>query len=326
MKKDIGVYVHIPFCKAKCFYCDFVSFVDKNMLMENYIDAVIKEIENKDLSRYNIKTVYIGGGTPSILDSKHIGSILDKLRPNIDKEAEITIEVNPGTINEEKLTDYVDFGINRISIGLQSADNSLLKEIGRIHTFEDFLDGYKMAERVGFKNINVDLMLGLPNQTLDILKDSLEKVISLNPNHISIYSLILEEDTKLEKLIEKRELEMIDEELERKMYWETKRLLEKHGYIHYEISNFAKKGYMSKHNLDCWNQKEYLGFGAVAHSYIDNTRYSNVEDIEEYINNIREADFEKNKSIHEIQGEEEKRKRVYDAWSKEARRSISKRL
>ncbi len=313
MKKDIGVYVHIPFCKAKCFYCDFVSFANKDEFMESYVDAVIKEIEASNLGKYNIKTVYIGGGTPSILDSKYIGEILEKL--SFDKEAEITIEINPGTINENKLKDYIDFGINRISIGLQSTNNDLLKQIGRIHTFEEFLEGYNIAKNVGFKNINVDLMLGLPNQSLEVLENSLDRVISLNPNHISIYSLILEEGTRLESLIKQNKLKMIDEDLEREMYWKTKNILEKHGYIHYEISNFAKEGYMSRHNLDCWSQKEYIGFGVAAHSYIESTRYSNICDVEKYISNVKEADFEKNRIVQEIQVEEEKRKRIYATWT-----------
>lgn len=315
MKKDVGVYVHIPFCKAKCFYCDFVSFANKSELMENYINALIKEIDSVDLSKYNIKTVYIGGGTPSILDSKYIGRILERLRISLDKEAEITIEINPGTISEKKLRDYIDFGINRISIGLQSTNNDLLKQIGRIHTFEEFLEGYNIAKNVGFKNINVDLMLGLPNQSLEMLENSLDRVISLEPNHISIYSLILEEGTRLESLVKQHKLDMIDEELEREMYWKTKNILEKHGYMHYEISNFAKEGYKSRHNLDCWSQKEYIGFGAAAHSYIESTRYSNICDVEKYISNVREADFEKNRIVHEVQGEEGKRKRIYVTWT-----------
>lgn len=241
MKKNIGVYVHIPFCKRRCYYCDFVSFSDKESLMERYIRALTCEIENSNLNKYDIKTVYIGGGTPSILESKYIGKILEIIRPNIEKQAEITIEVNPGTVCKEKLKDYMKFGINRLSIGLQSSDNGILKEIGRIHSFEEFLNTYNMAREIGLKNINVDLMLGLPNQTLDILKSSLDKVISLNPEHISIYSLILEEGTALEKKVSTGMINMIDEELERKMYWETKKVLEDKGYIHYEISNFAKK-------------------------------------------------------------------------------------
>lgn len=239
--KDIGLYIHIPFCKKKCYYCDFISFENKTELIESYIQALLKEIENADLSKYNIKTVYIGGGTPSILESKNIKKILDAIRLDFDKDVETTIEVNPGTVNKEKLESYLKSGINRLSIGLQSANDKLLKEIGRIHNFKEFLDIYSEAKNAGFKNINVDLMLGLPNQTLEDIEKSLKEVILLDPTHISLYSLILEEGTNLEKMVLDKKINMIDESLERKMYWKTKNILEENGYIHYEISNFAKK-------------------------------------------------------------------------------------
>lgn len=240
MKKNIGVYIHIPFCKSKCYYCDFVSFSNKDVLIEEYIKAIIEEIKMSKIDEYNVKTVYIGGGTPSVLDSKYIGMILSEIRTSMDKEAEVTIEINPGTITKEKLIDYASYGINRVSIGLQSADDNLLKQIGRIHNYQEFLNTYKLVREVGINNINVDLILGLPNQSLEILKNSLNEVISLNPEHISIYSLILEEGTKLEEMVSNEELKLIDEDLERKMYWETKKILEQAGYEHYEISNYAK--------------------------------------------------------------------------------------
>lgn len=239
--KDVGIYIHVPFCKKKCYYCDFVSYCDKEKLIKPYLEALLKEIESVDLSKYNIKTVYIGGGTPSILNVEDIKRILDCIHENFDKDVEITIEVNPGAVSKEKLQDYIETRINRISIGLQSANDELLKEIGRIHSFKEFLDTYNEAKNVGFKNINVDLMLGLPNQTLEDIEETLKTVISLDPKHISLYSLILEEGTKLEELVANGKLKMIDEDLERKMYWKTKKILEENGYMHYEISNFAKK-------------------------------------------------------------------------------------
>ena len=192
-------------------------------------------------------------------------------------------------------------GINRLSIGLQSTNNDILNLIGRIHTYEEFEKNYNLAKEVGFTNINVDLMLALPNQSMDILIDSLLKVINLNPNHISLYSLILEEGTELEKRIESGEYKFCDEDLERKMYHKTKSILEKNGYVHYEISNFAKKGYESKHNLSCWNQEEYIGFGLAAHSYYNKKRFSNIESIEEYISNINKGEYDKNIVVHESQ-------------------------
>lgn len=300
MKKDIGVYIHIPFCKKKCSYCDFISFAGKEEVIESYVEAIIREIKDTyTLENYNIKTVYIGGGTPSILKSEYIGKILKSF--SFSENAEVTIEVNPGTVTKEKLEDYIKFGINRLSIGLQSTSNVLLKQIGRIHNYSEFLNTYEIARRAGFKNINVDLMLGLPNQTLSNLQRSLREVISLEPEHISIYSLILEDGTKLEKQIQMGKFEMPSEELERTMYWKTKKMLEESGYIHYEISNFAKDGFMSQHNLDCWNQKEYIGFGLSAHSYLECIRFSNITNLEEYLKNINIGDFGKNKIIHERQ-------------------------
>lgn len=308
MKKEIGLYIHIPFCRAKCYYCDFVSFANKNELKKEYIDAVIEEVKCKKLNDYNIKTMYIGGGTPSILDSEDISKIINEVKKNLEKAAEITIEVNPGTANKEKLEAYKSMGINRLSIGLQSTDDKLLKEMGRIHTYKEFKQVYEEAREVGFENINVDLMLGLPGQKLGILKKSLKEVIKLNPEHISVYSLILEENTKLYDRVDIGELILPDEKLERKMYWEVKKTLEDKGYIHYEISNFAKDGYKSKHNSDCWKQEEYVGIGAAAHSYLDNKRFSNTTNIEEYINNIKNNGYEKNITIQEEQTNEDKEK------------------
>lgn len=312
--KKIGIYVHIPFCKQKCYYCDFVSYANSDKKVEEYIKALKKEIkeESKNINRedYIINTIYIGGGTPSFIEERYISEIVYEIKENynIEKEAEITIEVNPGTVNEEKLKEYKNAGINRLSIGLQSTKNELLKEIGRIHTYEEFLNCYNLARKVGFKNINVDLMLGLQNQALENVEESLKEVIRLQPQHISFYSLIVEENTTIEKMIEQGEINLPDEKLERKMYWNAKKILEENNYIHYEISNFAKKGYESKHNLNCWKQNEYLGFGVAAHSYFENKRYCNTNCIEEYCKNINDENINKNRTICEIQTEEEKKK------------------
>lgn len=312
-RKQIGLYIHIPFCKQKCSYCDFCSYANKESFIKRYIQCVLKEIievgnnnkidfENGKDDLFLVKTIYIGGGTPSLIDSKYIVQIIEDIKLNfeIDEKAEITIEVNPGTVTLEKLEDYKSAGINRLSIGLQSTHEHLLKEIGRIHTYLDFLDTFRFAREAGFENINVDLMIGIPNQTLEEVKDSIEEIVSMEPEHISVYSLILEEGTPLFKKVEEG-LELPDEELERKMYWNVKRILEANGYNHYEISNFAKQGYESKHNLDCWNQKEYIGFGIAAHSYTNGIRYSNIENIEQYIKNYDEDKTEENLVFHEKQ-------------------------
>lgn len=305
---EIGIYVHIPFCKKKCDYCDFISYCNKDNLIKDYVESLKIEIQSQNI-KPEITTIYIGGGTPSYIDSKYIIEIIGKIKEKkVSPNAEITIEVNPGTVTKEKLEDYKICGINRISIGLQSTNNILLKEIGRIHDFDQFIETYKLAQKVGFKNINVDLMLGLPNQRIKDLKESLEQVLKLKPKHISVYSLIVEDGTPIANKIEKGELQLPDEELERNMYWFVKNTLELNGYKHYEISNFAKKGYESKHNLNCWNQKEYIGIGVAAHSYRDITRYSNTENIEEYIENVKKGEFNKNKIIHEVQKEDDAKK------------------
>ena len=333
MKKELGIYLHISFCKKKCYYCDFISYSDKLLYQEKYINALLSEIESqKDiLKECNITTIYIGGGTPSIIDVKNIQVVMNKLdeilnfkNPNIqidksnlldnnekdllnNKEKdllnvensnlikepiEITIEVNPGTVTKEKLEQYYNLGINRLSIGLQSTQDKLLKQIGRIHTYSEFLQTYNWAREIGFKNINIDLMIGLPNQSIEDIKETVENIIILNPEHISVYSLIVEQGTKIAELIDSGDLKLPDEDLERMEYSYVKNKLELAGFKQYEISNFAKENYYSKHNVNCWKQKEYIGFGISAHSYFENIRFSNTEDFNKYIDSGY-SDFEK---------------------------------
>lgn len=314
MKKDeLGIYIHMPFCKQKCYYCDFVSYTNKESKVKEYIDCVIKEINSYELEKYNITTIYIGGGTPSFVNGYDIKRIIENIRNKLKnnntklEDIEITIEVNPGTVTAEKLRNYKEAGINRISVGLQATQDKLLKQIGRIHNYQDFLNTYKLLKQVGFENINVDLMIGLPNQHIKDLKESLEKIVDLNPTHISVYSLIVEEGTPINNLLEEGKIELPDEEQERRMYWYVKDFLELKGYNHYEISNFSKKGKESKHNMNCWNQEQYIGIGAAAHSYLNDVRYSNTSNLEEYIKNIKENNIEKNRNIEEEQTLENKR-------------------
>lgn len=303
--KKIGIYVHIPFCKRKCKYCDFVSFENCLDSQDEYINSLLKEIEDCDKTGFTVNTIYFGGGTPSVISEDLIVKVLEKIKTKftVEEDCEITIEVNPGTVNKEKLETYYKAGFNRISIGLQSSSERLLKIIGRIHNYEEFYNCLKMAREVGFENINVDLMLGLPNQTNDDLVDSLNKVIFLNPNHISLYSLILEENTPLEKEMRIDLYKLPTDDEERDMYDTAKKILERNGYIQYEISNFAKKGFESKHNLNCWNQEEYLGFGLAAHSYFDKVRYSNTTNLQDYIVNQKA-----NVTINEVQTPEGEKK------------------
>ena len=328
---ELGIYIHIPFCVKKCDYCDFISYSNCFDMQEKYVEKLLEEIEeNKNLLRNNfISTIYIGGGTPSAIKPELIKKILDKIYdvagieieknkgtsnggkkiigneiPDKKEKIEITIEVNPGTTTKNNLQMYKNCGINRLSIGLQSTDDDILKKIGRIHNCEQFLDTYKWAEEAGFENINVDLMLGLPGQDIEILKKSLEKVVDLKPEpkHISVYSLIVEENTKIEQRISSGELSLPDDEEERRQYHYMKNFLELNGYKHYEISNFAKPGFESKHNMNCWEQKQYVGFGVAAHSYVNGVRYANTTDLKEYLNvdnaknveNDMKKDFEVN--------------------------------
>ena len=306
--RERGIYVHIPFCKSKCLYCDFNSFAKKDECIEPYIKSLIKEIEeyakvNKDIL---VKTIYIGGGTPSYIKEKYIKEIINTIKQNFEiiNNAEITIEVNPGTVNKRKLECYYKSGINRLSIGLQSSNEKLLKLIGRVHNFEDFLETIRVAQSVGFTNINADCIIGLPTQNIYDVEDTLNVLINLRLTHISVYSLIVEPNTPIEKKINSGELKLPDEEIERYMYWFAKRKLEENGYLHYEISNFAKPLYRSKHNLDCWNQKEYKGFGVSASSYENGIRYNNIADIDKYIKNIENNNIKANYIIEEKQDKE----------------------
>ena len=305
--EELGIYIHIPFCKQKCFYCDFCSFANKNEMQGKYVETVINEIKNiTHKEKYTVTTIYLGGGTPSILNPDYIKSILQEIKSSFEilDDAEITIEINPGTVNEEKLKKYKEYGINRLSIGLQSANDKILKKIGRIHDYKQFEETFFYARKCGFKNINVDLMIGLPTQAVEDVKQTLEKIIQKNPEHISVYSLIIEEGTIIEKLINENKLQLPDEETERIMYWTVVNELKENGYNQYEISNFSKKTYESKHNTNCWKQKQYIGLGTSAHSYLNKKRYSNTNNIEEYIKNIQENNISKNITIHEEQTEE----------------------
>ncbi len=300
-QNEIGVYIHIPFCVSKCIYCDFVSMPADKTVHRDYVDALCKEINefNKESEcTYLVKTVFFGGGTPSILDSDLIARIINTLKNKLvfAKECEISIECNPGTVDREKLKTYYDKGINRISFGLQSVDNKELKNLGRIHTFEEFLDSYKWAREQGFSNINIDIMSALPGQRLQNWVKTLETVVNLSPEHISAYSLIVEEGTELSKQVQKGiDFQFPDEDEEREIYEVTKKILSNSNYKHYEISNYAKKGYECKHNKIYWTGGQYIGFGLNSASYMQGVRFSNTDILVEYlknpIHNIKEKDI-----------------------------------
>lgn len=286
--KKVALYIHIPFCKQKCLYCDFPSYSHKEEFMDKYIEALNKEILEKT-KKYKIESLFIGGGTPSYLNNKNLKSLLNTINKlDFIENAEKTIECNPGTINKEKLEIILNGGINRISFGLQSSNNEILKKIGRIHTYEEFKENYILARKIGFKNINIDMMFGLPNQNLNIWLESLKEVVELNPDHISSYSLIIEEKTPFYSLYNKDLLDLPSEEEERKMYEIGRDFLESKGYHQYEISNYAKDNKECFHNKIYWECKEYIGVGVSSSSYIDGKRIKNIDNIKEYIKNINE--------------------------------------
>lgn len=306
-KKELGLYIHIPFCERKCNYCDFLSAAADRGTKAAYVDALIKEINSYRYLKedYRISTIFIGGGTPSTLMDGELVRIMEAVKDvfqiedrflsdektvnGLPKEdfIEATIEVNPGTVSREKLLRLKAAGLNRISMGLQSADNKDLKLLGRIHTYETFLDTYKAAREAGFQNINIDLMSALPWQSLQDWMEVLEKVISLRPEHISAYSLIIEEGTPF---YEKYSEVSFDDELDRAMYWSTAERLKAAGYGHYEISNYAFKNRECRHNIAYWIRKNYLGVGLGAASLIENKRFHKEEDLKKYLQQAGSTD------------------------------------
>ena len=290
-KKSIGLYIHIPFCKAKCFYCDFNSFACMEDFIPAYFDALKKEIElYKDRLRgYTIKSIFIGGGTPSCVDHRYINELMSQCSQNfcIEENAEISIETNPGTLTEEKLTNYNLLGINRISMGLQAWQDRLLKKIGRIHDNHVFVENFNQARKAGFKNINVDLIFGLPSQSKQDWVETIRNILDMQPEHLSCYSLKIEDDTAFGRQLEAGELIPVEDELDREMYYAAKEMITGSGYEHYEISNFAKPGYRCKHNLIYWKAETYIGLGAGAHSYLEGKRFNNIAPVVEYIDYLK---------------------------------------
>ena len=283
----LELYIHIPFCVRKCNYCDFLSFPETDDMIDAYCRALIEEIKQtgERVRGESVRSVFVGGGTPSILMPEQITEIFLQIRKSflLEADAEITIESNPGTLDEEKLQCYQEIGINRLSIGLQSTDDNCLKRLGRIHNFREFEKNYDQARKVGFTNINIDLMSGLPGQSLSQYEETLRRVTDLNPEHISSYSLIIEEGTPF---YESEEIvrQLPDEETERKMYEQTRDILNTKGYDRYEISNYARKGKECIHNLGYWEQVPYLGVGLGASSYYNKARFSNERNLKKYLN------------------------------------------
>ena len=285
----LELYVHIPFCVRKCQYCDFLSGPSDEETKDRYIEALLKEIRAAEHTEdYEIVSVFIGGGTPSALKAEAIASIMRTLREKFlfCEDAEVTIEANPGTVDLEKLTIYRNVGINRLSLGLQSTDAEELKLLGRIQSYEEFLKSYEWAREAGFSNINIDLMFAIPGQTGEAWRQHLYQVAELNPEHISAYSLIIEEGTPFAE----QNLDLPDEDTEYQMYEDTAEILERYGYRQYEISNYAKQGYMCRHNAGYWQRLEYLGFGLGASSLYGGMRFSNTHQMQEYLTDSRKPE------------------------------------
>lgn len=299
-RKEMELYIHIPFCVRKCNYCDFLSFPADEDMQEEYVKALLREIiyYGSKCSAYTVTTVYIGGGTPSWLREELMERILRAVHAefHLAEDAEVSIECNPGTVTDRKFAAYKAAGINRISIGLQSADDNELKMLGRLHTFDQFVKTYELARKNGFQNINVDLINGLPNQTVENYCATLQQVLRLKPEHISVYSLMIEKGTPFYDLYKfdavrleagMEPIELPSGENAYRMTKITEQVLKKAGYKHYEISNFAKPGYECRHNIGYWERANYLGLGIGAASLMENIRYTNVNDIYAYMEGTR---------------------------------------
>ena len=303
--KRLGIYVHIPFCAKKCNYCDFYSLASGEDEKKAYIEALkreIREVSKNVNHEYRVYTIYFGGGTPSIIKAEYIKEILDEIRSGFKLYEdgffpEITIECNPKTVDMEKLLVYKEAGINRISLGLQSTNDDELRLLGRIHTYEDFLDSYDMVRKSCFTNVNIDLMSAIPKQKITTYERSLDELIKLNPEHISSYSLIIEEGTNFYKKYSENAplvMDLPSEDEDRAMYELTSFRLAEAGYKRYEISNYAKDGYFSRHNTSYWERVPYLGFGVGASALFEGERYDNVGNLKEYIKNAGISDVRRN--------------------------------
>lgn len=307
----LGIYIHIPFCKQKCYYCDFPSYAGKEACQDAYLDALLFEIRKEGRAYQDkiVDTVFFGGGTPSVLPKEALPRIIAALRESftLADDAEVSAEANPGTVDKEKLTAWREAGIDRISFGVQSFHDSLLRNIGRIHTAEQATDAIKLAREAGFDNINLDLIYGLPSQTVAMLEDDVKRAVSLGIEHISVYGLIVEEDTVLEAMVDEGKVTLPSDEDEEAMYDHVTTYLEDIGYHRYEISNYARDGKVCRHNLKYWQFADYLGLGSAAHSFVAGKRFANERSIEKYIRRMTKEGTarldDEAETIEELRGE-----------------------
>jgi oxygen-independent coproporphyrinogen-3 oxidase len=286
-RKPIGLYVHVPFCISKCAYCDFASYAGREADIPRYVEAVIREITRRgaDTGHPKADTIFLGGGTPSLLDEFQVTRILDTLFEAfpVEEGAEVTCECNPGTLTTPFAQALNTAGVNRLSLGAQATQARLLRLIGRIHDWEQVIDSVEIARRAGFDNINLDLMFGLPSQTVADVREALEAALALSPTHLSCYGLMVEEGTPMCREITAGSLALPEEEVERDMYELARQTLAEHGFQQYEISNFARQGYACRHNLGCWTRVPYLGFGCAAHSFFEQCRTMNPSKLDAYL-------------------------------------------
>ncbi|MBQ7352260.1 MAG: radical SAM family heme chaperone HemW [Clostridia bacterium] len=305
----IGIYVHFPFCVKKCNYCNFNSYANKNDMQLKYFQALLSEIAMYKNEKVEVDTIFIGGGTPSVMFDGAVSTVISEIRKNFKvlESAEITIEANPNSITKTKIQEWKECGVNRVSIGLQSANANTLKLLGRTHTRQDYIQAIKDVQSAGIHNVNTDCLIGLPRQKLSDVRRMLGLVTKLDCSHISVYSLILEEDTPLFHMVNSRQVKLPKEEKVLGMYNFANKFLNEKGFVRYEVSNFSKDGFECKHNLNTWKMHSYLGFGAGAHGFFNNKRYSNVETIEDYIRiiNISQKPIKETEKLTKTQMYEE---------------------
>ena len=296
--KKLGIYIHIPFCVKKCGYCDFYSVKWDEISEYTYIQSAINEIKSYSAlsNKFVVDTIYIGGGTPSIVNPKNLDNMINviKIIFTVEENAEISMEANPNTLNKENLNDYSSIGINRLSIGIQSLNDDILKRIGRIHNSKEALEAIEKAKQCGFANINADVMFNIPGQTIDDINNTISQLIKKDIRHISFYSLKLEKGTPMYTLEKNKEIFLPEEDEEREMYYAGRNIMEANNLFQYEISNFAVKGYECRHNLKYWSQEEYVGIGPSAHSFLKNKRFNNPSDLKEYILSGENSNFQRN--------------------------------
>lgn len=303
----LGIYIHIPFCLKKCSYCDFVS-IERPEMIDAYFAALKKEIElTGRMYTRKVDSIFFGGGTPSFPEARYLVDILEALRKNytIEDDAEITMEANPCSLTAHKLKIYREAGINRLSIGMQAAQDSLLKTLGRQHTGGQFDTAFGLAREAGFSNINIDAIYAVSGQEMSEWRETLQSMLEKDPEHISAYAMKIEEGTPLAHAVRAGELSLVDEDTDAEMYHMAQAILKENGYVNYEVSNFAKEGYECAHNLKYWNVRDYLGLGTAAHSCVDHLRFANTEDVEEYIAQMKTGNMRYTST--ELIGEQERK-------------------